>query len=109
MKINLWLSLFVPIGFLLALYKIRRDLNIDKKKYFKDILLPSYFTAKVTVSADQFTVLKDLKLSTDESAEAKLMNDHAYLLYKIEKTLNEKLRYRERDPSKNKNLEVAIV
>ena len=37
------------------------------------------------------------------------MNDHAYLLYKIEKTLNEKLRYRERDPSKHKNLEVAIV
>jgi len=53
MKINLIISLFVPIGFLIVLLKIRRDLNKNKRDYFQKILLPSYFTAKITISKDQ--------------------------------------------------------
>lgn len=103
MRSNLAFSLTVPLLFCVTLYLMWRFQSSNQKTYFEKIVFPRVFTAKVTISDDEWEYFCNKRITENG------LSDTAYFMEELERLINEEMRSVEPIFSQHHNLDVACV
>ena len=88
MRANLAFSLTVPVLFCVTLYLMWRFQGNNQKTYFEKILFPRVFTAKVTLSDDEWDYFCNKRMNESQFT----LSETAYFLNELEELINSEMR-----------------